>query len=73
MVHSTPRKYLFIDGSLMFVPLTTPSFCLPLLPTFSYCPWGSPGKNTGVGRHSITNSMDMNLSKLQEIEEDRRA
>ena len=47
-----PRKYLFIDGRLLLVPLTPASFCLPLLPTFSYYPWGSPGKNTGVGHHS---------------------
>ena len=30
-----------------------PTFCHPMEPTRLLCPWDSPGKNTGVGCHSL--------------------
>ena len=34
-------------------------------PTSLLCPWGSPGKNTGVGCHAVLQGIFLTLRKLQ--------
>ena len=40
------RKEMLVDQSC-------PTLCDPMDPTRLLCPWDSPGKNTGVGCHSL--------------------
>ena len=36
-----------------------PTLCNPIDPTMLLCPWDSPGKNTGVGRHFLLQCVKM--------------
>ena len=46
--------FLFLSYSVVvIVPQSCPAFCNPVDCTRLLCPWDSPGKNTGVGSHSL--------------------
>ena len=54
VVTSTPRSQDMIWRNSVLVAQSGPAVCDPILqPSRPLCPWNSPGKNTGVGSHSL--------------------
>ena len=54
VVTSSPRSQDTIWRNSVLVAQSSPAVCDPILqPSRPLCPWNSPGKNTGVGSHSL--------------------
>ena len=61
-----------IKESIMWVGGLVAQLCLTLRshglwPTRFFCPWNSPGKNTGVGCHSLLQRIPYKFTKLHAI------
>ena len=49
MLHDLPK----IENLVVLVTQSSPTLCDPMDPSRLLCPWDSPGKNTGMGCHSL--------------------
>ena len=49
----------------MFIPQSCPTLCDPLDCSSRAPPWNSPGKNTGVGSHSLLQGIEPGSPALQ--------